>query len=109
MALIGCGGPILVLSQAKGKSTMAITAGFSIKGNLDDGNLLAESIYVHLTAIARRMKDWSDVQTSNGSPFDSRDIPEEYKADQQKFFQLEKLYREITGNNPAFPKVDDHG
>lgn len=81
---------------------MAIQAAFTIKGNLDDGSLLAESIMVHMTKLARDMKQFNEdhPRTSVREP-----MPEEFTRDQQTFIQLERLYRELTGNNPKFPSI----
>lgn len=77
-----------------------ISAGFTIKGNLDDGTLLAESVWVHMGRIAHNMKQFNEdhPRTNLREP-----MPEEFTRDQQKFIQLERLYREITGNSPKFP------
>jgi hypothetical protein len=78
-------------------------AAFTVKGNLDEGILLAESVYKHMTEIAGNMKQYDTDYPRR--PGEIRNMPDEYIADQQKYIELEKLYRSITGSQPKFPKV----
>lgn len=85
-----------------------VTAAWTVKGDLADGNLLAESVHVHMRAVVRRMEKMEEAQREvQREPRSLGDkMPPEFRTLQQTYIELERLYRAITGRNPTFPKVE---
>ncbi len=81
---------------------MAVTAAWTVKGDLADGNLLAESIYIHMKAVVRRMDKIEEALPPQETRRISDKMPPEFRTLQQTYIELEKLYRAVTGRNPVF-------
>jgi hypothetical protein len=89
---------------------MSITGGFTFKGTLNDGELLAESTYVHMTEVAKAMKA-EEIRSGRRSESGDRILnanirtSDEHEQIMRKFGSLENQYYQLTGRHPKFPEV----
>jgi hypothetical protein len=82
---------------------MTTTAAFTVKGDLQDGQDLADSILAFMGDLAVAMNYLAKSATDKGIR-PTEDPDSVYPGLQQRFLRLEQLYRALTGRQPDFPE-----